>query len=477
MFRRITTLFLALLLVMLPVPTREQIVNPGPTLSGNNSFTGTNTASQFNNILWMDGTTYPLTAAGLQSALNVTAANGGGTVIIGNMYNASGNQAISLGSTTITLPPSVCLVGMGDGALGNPGGGPALNYQGSSAAVLMPASSTTPANSCLRHLFIQLGGSSGAGARAIEIDGTASHTATQNIIEDIYIFSNSTNTGQRGLFLNSTGGQAFISGNSFRDIQCNFNAAQNCIDSASTGTGDEQNVFMNIRRVPGQANNNSVAFNMNSYEDEFLGMIDAALGTTNTGMQLNGTGNKIRIVCDNGSPCANETGSQPGQNVWNITYSSTASVGAVVTTSNVTVTPLAASNPSYIKLPSQTSAATNFGVALAAQTVIPSVLASASSTVSVVAIQTLAGIGCSVATNTATPTVSWTAPGGTAESQAVTALSISGNGALDTGASSSITAFSFVAKAGTAVTYTSASVLASTGCTTTPQYTVFAKGI
>jgi len=133
--------------------------------------------------------------------------------------------------------------------------------------------------------------------------------------------------------------------------------------------------------------------------------------------------------------------------------------------------PVGSTNP-------QTSAATNFGVALSAQTVIASVPTSGPVTIQVIAVQSLAGVGCGAGTNTATPTVSWTSPGGTAESVSASAanqLSMSANGAVDTGAASVGLVTSILAKAGTAVTYTTASVLASAGCSTTPQYTVYAK--
>lgn len=57
-------------------------------------------------------------------------------------------------------------------------------------------------------------------------------------------------------------------------------------------------------------------------------------------------------------------------------------------------------------------------------------------------------------------------------------FTITGNGTIDTGdlgATDSGNLVKIAAKAGTAITYTTTSALGSTGCTTTPQYTVYAK--
>jgi hypothetical protein len=127
----------------------------------------------------------------------------------------------------------------------------------------------------------------------------------------------------------------------------------------------------------------------------------------------------------------------------------------------------------------QTSAATNFGTTLAAQTIVPSVTVSGPLLVTAEALVTLVGAGCSVASNTVTVNLSWTAPGGTVEGSSWSATSISGNGSLDTGETTGqgpvVTAIR--AKAGTAITYTTTTTLGSTGCSPIPQYTVFAKAI
>lgn len=102
------------------------------------------------------------------------------------------------------------------------------------------------------------------------------------------------------------------------------------------------------------------------------------------------------------------------------------------------------------------------------------------------AVQVTLGVGCSSATNNVTINlVSYTMVAG---SQALTFnpsanASITGNGAVDSGEPGTGTGAgfnnvtTFGAKGGTSIGYTTTSTLASTGCTTTPQYVIYAKAI
>jgi len=124
------------------------------------------------------------------------------------------------------------------------------------------------------------------------------------------------------------------------------------------------------------------------------------------------------------------------------------------------------------------SAGTNFGTALGTQTLESSVPATGTVFVAIQAVQTVVGAGCTNVTNSVQPTLFFTAPGGTAESYGPVSvgISISGNGVIDTGDAPSLSApQQIIAKAGTSITYTTTSTLASTGCSTVPQYTIYAK--
>lgn len=135
---------------------------------------------------------------------------------------------------------------------------------------------------------------------------------------------------------------------------------------------------------------------------------------------------------------------------------------------------------------SQVSAATNYGTALASQTIIASLPSTGNVSLTFLLQQVTAGVGCSAATNSVTVNgVTWTAPGGTVETANPSSnMGFTGNGAVDSGSATfGTSAFTnnglqaIVAKAGTAITYTTTSTLASTGCTTTPQYVIYAKAV
>ena len=134
----------------------------------------------------------------------------------------------------------------------------------------------------------------------------------------------------------------------------------------------------------------------------------------------------------------------------------------------------------------QVSAATNYGTALGSQTIIASMPVTGNVSLLLMPVQVTAGVGCSAATNSVTVNpVTWTGPGGTAESANPSSnMGFTGNGAVDSGSSTfGSSAFTnngiqaVVAKSGTVIAYSTTSTLASTGCTTTPQYVIYAKAI
>jgi len=149
--------------------------------------------------------------------------------------------------------------------------------------------------------------------------------------------------------------------------------------------------------------------------------------------------------------------------------------GASQSVSSTLSTPAPAIVSTFVAGSPQKSAATNFGTAIGAtQTIVASAAGAVPYTISFYTWQSTAGTTCGAGTNTATVTLAWTGPGGNAQTLALTALSISANGAVDTNATQTVT---ITPSVGTAITYTVASTLASTGCTVVPQYTVQARAI
>jgi len=121
------------------------------------------------------------------------------------------------------------------------------------------------------------------------------------------------------------------------------------------------------------------------------------------------------------------------------------------------------------------SAATNFGANLTTQTIVAASPQAVTYDIKIGFRQTTLGVGCSVASNTVNGVLSWTSGGvvqstGSGGIPALGTLTISGVGA--TGTSNLYTSIPVHADINTAITFVTTSVLASTGCSTIPQYVV-----
>jgi len=117
------------------------------------------------------------------------------------------------------------------------------------------------------------------------------------------------------------------------------------------------------------------------------------------------------------------------------------------------------------------SAATNFGAALGSSSA-ASFFSGA--IVGIQVYQTRAGVGCSAASNTAQPTITYTDANGNTQTIAGPTLTISGNGTVGNGSGTFVQSVVSIASnvSVNALLYAAASTLASTGCSTTPQYAV-----
>lgn len=133
---------------------------------------------------------------------------------------------------------------------------------------------------------------------------------------------------------------------------------------------------------------------------------------------------------------------------------------------------------------SQTSAQTAYGANLSTQTILASTPFTGVYFVDVQAVISAGGTSCSAGSNTVVVNVSYTNPfgggatlviGGPVASGNATAQLGLGSGGSSGGSFQSL--LYLVAQVGTAITYTTTSTLASTGCSPPPQYTVYAKAI
>jgi hypothetical protein len=133
------------------------------------------------------------------------------------------------------------------------------------------------------------------------------------------------------------------------------------------------------------------------------------------------------------------------------------------------------STDAQINATAGSSAGTAFGTAIATPVVVVASVQGSAQTGAVVSVhldivQTVLGVTCGAGSNTATPTLAWTGPGGTSKTLALTALTVSANGALDT---LQADIQSIAVQMGSSVSFTMASSLASANCAPVPSYTIF----
>lgn len=239
------------------------------------------------------------------------------------------------------------------------------------------------------------------------------------------------------------------------DIECwNSAACELSIATGPNGTLAKGTVTPGNVGVLTSANNGSGAISLTGPSNS--GALSLAGATSG------GSGWSVAAVA--GTPC-----------LLLLPTASPASAGQSLQTATASGSP-SACQTSWGSPSSQTSAATNFGVNLSTQTVVASVPNTGPMLLYTNLIQTLAGVGCGAGSNTVTTTVTWTSPGGTVNTPSSATLTISANGAVDSGATTPLL-FQINPKAGTNITYTTSSALASAGCSPVPQYTVFAKAI
>jgi hypothetical protein len=116
---------------------------------------------------------------------------------------------------------------------------------------------------------------------------------------------------------------------------------------------------------------------------------------------------------------------------------------------------------------------TNFGTGIGTITLIASVLSTTPMGVYLDLRQTTLGTGACSGAGTEQATLTYTLPNGTVTTKTTNTLSITGVGVTDTDAGAQ--EFLFTAKAGTAITVSTTTNTAPTGCTTLPQYVLDIK--
>jgi hypothetical protein len=263
------------------------------TKTGNQTagFTGAFTAPNINGTVYVDGKTYPLTATGIQNALNTVAA-GSLDGVGGTVYLPGGT--IKLGSTGLSIPGGVTLACGARYAC-------QLQYTGSGVAINMKSVFHVG----LRDIYISLPAPV-SGQTCIALTGTPSNQAQENLIEkNTCFFGNSRNgsitAGTVGITVTGQSGPA--------DVALNRIIGNVIFQAATplTTNNSEQNYFTEDRvewyTAPG------ITFGSDSVAN-WATLRIAGSGTTGSAVSVAGTKNHIYAWCDSGAAnCFNETGS------------------------------------------------------------------------------------------------------------------------------------------------------------------------
>jgi hypothetical protein len=259
----------------------------------------TNRQPAATHAIQVDGTTYPLTAAGVQAAINAVETAGG---IGGSVKLPAGK--IDLGSTALTMRKNVCLIGESSRSTW-------LTYNGTGAAITFPAGMQ---NSCLKQITVFLGASAGENATGITIQGdfNAGVPTIYNLIQDVAVSTGAVHAGQIGIHLSGGGVPSSIQLSWFDTISV-VNFGQPIV------TNGEEGNFWNGIHVVGFS---SVAVNDMMSNDIFwqIRITGGKVVTASAiGFQEAGVLNQIQLMCDFGvqpsQSCINDTG---GKNIWNI---------------------------------------------------------------------------------------------------------------------------------------------------------------
>jgi hypothetical protein len=260
--------------------------------------------STTNNEVTINGNNYPYTAAGIQAAINA-ASNIANTTGTGGVVILPA-ATINLGSTGLTLPSSVCLLGASSDSSW-------LGYTGTGSAITFPVGTT---QACLKHITVNLNGA-GLNAIGINLRGNfeAGYPDVFDKVEDVTVTAGAVEAGQIGINLVdlSSASQPYPSG-----VQLSWfdNILISNLGQPIVITGQEGNFWKDIH-INGFS---SVAVNSAFASDNFwqLRVTGPSVSSSGIAFQEAGRMNHISVVCDFGQgarTCVNDTG---GRNMWDV---------------------------------------------------------------------------------------------------------------------------------------------------------------
>ena len=282
-------------------------------------------AYNLDNVLYVDGVKYALSATGIQQAINDAVTAGGTKVILPP-------GTIGMGTTALNMHSGVCLIGAGETAT-------ILSYSGPTIGISF-GDTTGTTGACVRdlQLFFTTAAGNSTGIRIHGYnDGVPTNTFYFNNFENIRIQFQTLTSGGAGIYATSDGTalatQVFL--NNFRNIKMWG------VDQAVICNGCEGNNWIGIQAYKSGITNNiqmfaeGTAANGAPTNDEFVefrgenesGSINACYATT-------GSRNIVRLTCDSGvNGVAAVTDSSTGLNMYDISSVGTPTLGTISPTS------------------------------------------------------------------------------------------------------------------------------------------------
>lgn len=278
--------------------------------------------SAIDGTLMVDASTWGLSAAGIQAALDHLTAvgNGCGTVVL-----PPTNSPIVMGSTGITVRSCQTLKGAGLGST-------ILQWTGTTNAIAL----TSPVRATVSDMTLQFTAAA-ANSSAIRITASDAAPALFNSFENLLLDYPCTGGicgfgGTPGLSTNGAGFFITTSGPSNTDYVLNTarNIYVSAADLAVDCQGCEGNYWQVTAQYMGGTSGHSI-FAWTGLEADEQGDLRAETGTGNPStlscLSLSGSTNVFRLTCDGGGSTVTAIGSDPGWNNFDIVTAGPVTLG------------------------------------------------------------------------------------------------------------------------------------------------------
>lgn len=298
------------------------------TCAGGQYIAGGN-PSLLDNVVYVDGVTYPFTAAGVQAAIAKAVSLGAGGGQSMAVHIAPNPNGIAQGTTSITMKGSVNVIcdGIATAVFDFSG-------TGSTGAFDWPLGTNSAQ---LLGCKVELFGASGT-PTCFTLEGSIAQPNVNNAIINTACATEQTTGTQKGIVITSGGSgvASGVSANLFRDII--FGGILGTVNPVQSN-GDFNNQFLNL--VYRGTNSSRATPFIGSFENDRMDISMSAEGSTGVAMltlQGNAAGNIIHEICDLSASdtCLNESGGgNAGGNIIEISDANLTPLGTKLSSSLV----------------------------------------------------------------------------------------------------------------------------------------------